>query len=107
MIIHSAYDGVPSAIDRHVLTEILREEWGFEGFVESDSGAIANLCDLHFVCDSSFLDPEAAIKALTAGTDMEMGGRPVSIYYHIYSNKNNKLILNNLILYIDALSKYC
>ncbi|KAI7853297.1 beta-glucosidase-related glycosidase [Circinella umbellata] len=74
---YHAYDGVPSAIDRHVLTEILREEWGFEGFVESDSGAIANLCDLHFVCDSSFLDPQAAIKALTAGTDMEMGGRPM------------------------------
>ncbi|KAI9318774.1 beta-glucosidase-related glycosidase [Dichotomocladium elegans] len=74
---YHAYDGIPSAIDKHLMTEILRDEWGFKGFVQSDSGAIANLCDTHFVCDGSFIDPQAAILAVTAGTDSEMGGRPM------------------------------
>ncbi|KAI9249415.1 putative beta-glucosidase [Phascolomyces articulosus] len=77
MSAYHAYDGVPSAIDRHTLTEVLREEWGFRGFVISDSGAIANLCDVHYVCDKDILDPAAAILPLNAGNDIEMGGRPM------------------------------
>ncbi|KAI9497223.1 beta-glucosidase-related glycosidase, partial [Zychaea mexicana] len=77
MTAYHAYDGIPSAIDKHLNTEVLRDEWGFSGFVSSDSGAIANLCDLHFVCDGSILDPQAAILALNAGNDIEMGGRPM------------------------------
>lgn len=77
-LFESAYDGIPSAIDKHTLTDILRNEWGYEYFVISDSGAIANLCDIHYVCDGSILDPVAAVKAINAGNDVEMGGRPVS-----------------------------
>lgn len=85
---HSSYDGVPAAIDKHTLTEVLRDEWGFEGFVESDSGAIAFLCSIFYTCDPSITNnPEAAVRALKAGNDMEMGGQPVSLdnttLYHL------------------------
>ncbi|MEI6196655.1 MAG: glycoside hydrolase family 3 N-terminal domain-containing protein, partial [Verrucomicrobiota bacterium] len=60
--------GVPASADRHTLTDILRTEWGFRGFVVSDWGSIGNLV-LHGVA----LDGrEAAFKALTAGVDMDM-----------------------------------
>ncbi|KAI8144230.1 beta-glucosidase-related glycosidase [Fennellomyces sp. T-0311] len=75
MSAYHAYDGIPSAIDKHLLNDVLREEWGFKGFVISDSGAIANLCDTHFICNASFLDPIAAILPLEAGNDAEMGGK--------------------------------
>lgn len=64
---------------------------GFQRFVESDSGAIANLCDVHYVCNASFLDPKAAVMALTAGTDIEMGGRPVTYAIQVSRAAGNKL----------------
>lgn len=64
-------DGVPCAASRRLLTEILRDEWGFEGIVVSDYNAIVMLADYHRVAaDKS----EAACQALTAGIDIELPG---------------------------------
>lgn len=61
-------NGVPATADRRLVTEILRGEWGFTGFVVSDWTSIAEL-EAHGVA----LDgAEAARKALTAGVDMDM-----------------------------------
>ena len=62
-------DGVPAACDRKLLTGILREEWGFEGFVFSDYGSITMLHTLHGVAASR---KEAGVKALEAGIDIEL-----------------------------------
>lgn len=76
---NSSYDGIPAAVDKHLLTEILRGEWGYEGFVESDSGAIAFLCSIFYTCDPKITNnPEAAVRAVKAGNDVEMGGQAVS-----------------------------
>lgn len=64
-------DGVPCAADRHLLTELLRDEWGFEGTVVSDYFAIRQLADYHQVAETA---PEAAVLALEAGVDVELPG---------------------------------
>lgn len=69
--IMSAYmglNGVPASGNRWLLTDVLREAWGFEGFVVTDAGAAADLATHHFAADR----PDAAIRALNAGIDMEM-----------------------------------
>ena len=67
----SAYmdlNDVPAGGNRWLLTDVLRGEWGFEGFVVSDAMGVGNLEILHFARDGR----DAARKALGAGLDMEM-----------------------------------
>jgi beta-glucosidase len=47
---YNSYDGVPTVADHHLLTEILRGEWGYEYFVISDAGGTARLADAFSIC---------------------------------------------------------
>ncbi len=60
--------GVPASANRHTLTDILRTEWGFRGFVVSDWDSIGELIQHGVALDGR----EAAWKAFTAGVDMDM-----------------------------------
>jgi len=60
--------GVPSTGNRWLLTDLLRDKWGFTGFVVSDYCGLEQLCD-HGVCANK---EEAAIQCLEAGLDMDM-----------------------------------
>lgn len=60
--------GVPATGNRWLLNDLLREEWGFRGFVVSDYCGLEQLCD-HGVCSTK---EEAAIQCLEAGLDMDM-----------------------------------
>lgn len=62
-------DGVPVSADRELLTELLREQWGFDGIVVSDYTAIDNLRGYHQVASDKV---EAAAQALLAGIDIEL-----------------------------------
>src|SRR5215213_935598 len=61
-------NGVPASASRWLFTEVLRQEWGFGGFVVSDANALRNLVTHGFAADLT----DAATRALTAGVDMEM-----------------------------------
>lgn len=62
-------DGVPCASSKMLLTDILRGEWGFKGFVVSDYFAVRMLENFHHTA----LDAkDAAIQALSAGIDVEL-----------------------------------
>jgi beta-glucosidase len=61
-------NGVPASASRWLFTEVLRQEWGFGGFVVSDANAVRNLVTHGFAADPT----DAAARALTAGVDMEM-----------------------------------
>ncbi|HMA34921.1 MAG TPA: glycoside hydrolase family 3 N-terminal domain-containing protein [Chloroflexia bacterium] len=61
-------DGVPGAADRRLITDVLRGEFGFDGFVVSDAGSVIDLATHGFARD----DRDAAARALRAGLDMEM-----------------------------------
>lgn len=69
--IMSAYmdlNGVPATGNRWLLTDVLRDAFGFEGFVVSDANAVRSLATQHFAEDLT----DAAGRALHAGLDMEM-----------------------------------
>ncbi|MEV4300120.1 glycoside hydrolase family 3 N-terminal domain-containing protein [Microbispora rosea] len=66
---YSDVDGVPAAADPWLLTEVLRDEWGFTGTVVSDYWAIAFLAKMHQVAADH---EEAGVLALTAGIDVEL-----------------------------------
>lgn len=61
-------NGIPASGNRHTLHDILRNEWGFNGFVVSDWGSIAEMIN-HGFCATS---KDAAEKGINAGVDMEM-----------------------------------
>ena len=64
MSAYSEYDGVPCSGSHYLLTEVLRDTFGFRGFVLSDLGAVGKLADTHRVAAT----PEDGIKLfLTAG----------------------------------------
>jgi beta-glucosidase len=68
---HHALNGVPCHANAWLLETVLRQEWGFQGFVTSDMGDIPKLASGHkFARD----DSDAAVKALSAGVDMELVG---------------------------------
>ena len=60
--------GLPAHINKYLLTDILRKEWGFNGLVVSDYFAIRDVRTLHKVTPS--LD-EAGLLAFKAGVDLE------------------------------------
>ena len=61
-------DGIPATANAHLLTEILRDEWGFDGFVVSDYTGI-----MEMINHGTSLDlKDASVQALKAGNDMDM-----------------------------------
>jgi beta-glucosidase len=71
MAAHNEINGVPCHGNHYLLTEILRAELGFEGFVVSDFTDVSRLYTLHRVATSL---KEADRQALQAGIDMHMHG---------------------------------
>ena len=77
----NSLNGVPSSANPFLLNDILRKEWGFNGFVISDYNAVRELIN-HGVA----LDPAAAArKAITAGVDIDMMS-------HLYDTQLPELI---------------
>ncbi|MGL4727901.1 MAG: glycoside hydrolase family 3 N-terminal domain-containing protein, partial [Bosea sp. (in: a-proteobacteria)] len=70
MAAFNALNGVPTTAHRPLLTGILRERWGFKGFVVSDFDSIGELVRHGIAADKA----EAARKAITAGIDLDMMG---------------------------------
>ncbi len=68
MAAYHEIDGVPVTADPFLLKNILRQEWGFQGFVLSDLGAIRRLYDVHHVAATP---KDAACLAIRSGVDMQ------------------------------------
>ncbi|WP_044891552.1 glycoside hydrolase family 3 N-terminal domain-containing protein [Opitutus terrae] len=64
-------NGVPASANRWLMTDVLRHEWGFSGFVVSDWQSVKELLAHGIAADPA----EAARLGLNAGVDMDMEGR--------------------------------
>ena len=69
MAAYNSLDGLPCSSNRWLLTDILKGEWGFKGFVVSDYGSVIQIHTLHKVARTK---AEAAKKAIEAGLDIEL-----------------------------------
>jgi beta-glucosidase len=68
MAAYHEIDGVPAAGNKWLLTNVLRNEWGFDGFVISDLGAIAMQYNKHLTAEN---EDEAIISSINAGLNMQ------------------------------------
>ena len=71
MTSYNSIDGVPCTGNRYLLTDLLREQWGFDGFVYSDLQSIEGIATTHR-CAATYEDAGAI--ALKAGVDVDLEG---------------------------------
>jgi beta-glucosidase len=72
MASYNEWDGVPNHVNHKLLTEILRNEWGFNGYVMSDGGGIDVIYENHNAASGP---AEAGRMSLEAGVDYDLGGK--------------------------------
>jgi beta-glucosidase len=70
MVSYNEWDGVPNHVNHKLLTDILRGEWGFNGFVMSDGGGMDVTYREHLAAADSI---ESGILSINAGIDYELG----------------------------------
>ncbi|MBB3034869.1 beta-glucosidase BglX [Alteriqipengyuania lutimaris] len=70
MTAFNEYDGVPASGSRYLLTDVLRDQWGFDGFVVTDYTSINEMVPHGYAADLA----QAGEQALDAGVDMDMQG---------------------------------
>lgn len=71
MSAYNALYGVPAPASKLLLTDLLRKQWGFNGHVVSDCGAIGDIWSHHHYVQTR---EEGVAASLKAGTDLECGG---------------------------------
>ncbi|MCW1735328.1 glycoside hydrolase family 3 N-terminal domain-containing protein [Anaerorudis cellulosivorans] len=71
MTSYNSIDGIPCTSNRFLLTDVLRNQWHFSGFVFSDLGSIEGIATTHRVASDI---KNAAALAIKAGVDMDLGG---------------------------------
>lgn len=71
MTAYNSMDGIPCTMNKAMLTDVLRKQWGFKGFVVSDLYSIEGIKNNHCVAETL---SDAARYALSAGLDVDLGG---------------------------------
>ena len=77
-------NGVPASANEFTLKQILRDEWGYDGFVVSDWGSVTELVNHGYASD----EKDAAAKAINAGVEMEMATTSYYDYIKILLDEN-------------------
>jgi beta-glucosidase len=96
----NSINGIPACANKELLTDILRNEWGFKGYVVSDQGAIEFIQDSHHYTDSVV---KTAAVAVNAGTCLEDANTADNVFSHIGDAISQGLITNDTV--IDAVSR--
>lgn len=68
MCAYMTLNGVPATANRWLITDVLKQDWGFSGFTVSDANSAFDLATHNFARDKA----DAGVRALSAGLDMEM-----------------------------------
>jgi beta-glucosidase len=69
MASYNEIDGIPDHINHWLLGTVLRQEWGFQGYVTSDGGALQMLYETHHVAANA---ADAAREAIAAGVEYDL-----------------------------------
>jgi beta-glucosidase len=76
MCAYNAVDGEPCCANTFLLDDILRKKWGFEGYITSDCGAIADIYQGHQYAKNAL---EAAAVSLKRGVNLNCGDTYVNL----------------------------
>nr|XP_033812480.1 probable beta-D-xylosidase 5 isoform X2 [Geotrypetes seraphini]XP_033812481.1 probable beta-D-xylosidase 5 isoform X2 [Geotrypetes seraphini]XP_033812482.1 probable beta-D-xylosidase 5 isoform X2 [Geotrypetes seraphini]XP_033812483.1 probable beta-D-xylosidase 5 isoform X2 [Geotrypetes seraphini] len=90
MCSYNRVNGIPACANKKLLTDILRKEWGFTGYVVSDEGAIEFIMEMHQYT-KSFL--ETAIASVSAGCNLELA---ISITDNVFMKIQEAVAKGNL-----------
>ncbi len=74
-----------------LLDKIIREEWGFKGYIVSDCWAISDMYEFHKITDSK---EDAAAVAVKAGTDLNCGNSYPYLYNAVKNGKVKEQVIN-------------
>jgi beta-glucosidase len=83
MCAYNRVNGVPACASRFLLGQTLREQWGFQGYVVTDCGAVTDMVEGHKVMHSL---AEAAAAAVKAGADLTCGDEYGSLIEAVHRN---------------------
>ena len=84
---YNEIDGIPSHVNKWLLTDVLRKEWGFKGMIVSDWNGLDQLTLKHKVSDN---DKDAAAKAFNAGVQYELPKQ--NVYKHLIELVNERKV---------------
>lgn len=97
---HQDLNGIPCHMNTWLIQDILREEYGFKGFIVSDNNDVSRLHHMHWIAKSR---TEAAVLGLQSGVDMDLviGKAPENSAY-LMSVLEDTLTSNpDLVKYVD------
>ena len=80
VILYCSVNGIPACAHHELLTKILREEWGFEGYVVSDEVALEFTIGSHKYFNNTL---DAAVGCVKAGCNLELSGSNPAVYMRI------------------------
>lgn len=88
MCAYNRYNGEACCGSKRLLQNVLRNEWGFDGYIVSDCDAVVDIYKFHRVVPTP---EEAAALAVKSGTDLECG----NVYLHLKKAVEQNLITEN------------
>ena len=95
MTSYNSIDGIPCTSNHYLLTQLLRNEWKFCGFVVSDLYSIEGIHESHFV---ALTKENAAIQSVTAGVDVDLGGDAYTNLCHaVQSGQIDKAVIDTAV----------
>ena len=95
MTSYNSIDGIPCTSNHYLLTQLLRNEWKFCGFVVSDLYSIEGIHESHFVASTK---ENAAIQSVTAGVDVDLGGDAYTNLCHaVQSGQMDKAVIDTAV----------
>ena len=95
MTSYNSIDGTPCTSNHYLLTQLLRNEWKFCGFVVSDLYSIEGIHESHFV---ALTKENAAIQSVTAGVDVDLGGDAYTNLCHaVQSGQMDKAVIDTAV----------
>jgi hypothetical protein len=95
MTSYNSIDGIPCTSNHYLLTQLLRNEWKFRGFVVSDLYSIEGIHESHFVAPTK---ENAAIRSVTAGVDVDLGGDAYTNLCHaVQSGQMDKTVIDTAV----------
>lgn len=95
MTSYNSIDGIPCTSNYYLLTELLRNEWRFRGFVVSDLYSIEGIYESHFVAPTM---EDAAVQSVAAGVDVDLGGDAyMNLCHAVRSGQIDEEVINTAV----------